>query len=1003
MTPIQCVDVVGAVPNAALDAITQAAALACGTPIALIRLLDQDRQLLQASVGPQDLTEALGEIAFCAYTILGDGILEIENATQDKRFASDPLVRSAPCIRAYAGVPLIFSDGSKIGTLCVIDRLPRRLDECQRQILTRLALAAAQLLEQRYVSRMRDDTEHRLRESEEFLERTGRLAGVGGWALDLVTGTLTWTSETYRIHGLDLFYKPSLESAIEFYAPEARPVIEAAIAVSKQTGEGWDLELPLIRADGRCIWVRAVGTVTRRDGQPVRLVGAFQDITESVERSRALRDAQDRVTLATNGAQIGIWDWNLETGVKIWSPLMFQLYGVTSGELPATVEAWRARLHEDDRDRAAQALLDAIAGKQPYNIEFRVVWDDGSHHYLRGAAAVTFDDAGLPIRMVGASWDVTESRVLSEALANSNELLRVTLQSIGDGIITTDAAGRLSWMNPVAEQLTGWQSDAAVSQPLLSIFNILNGDTREPAQNPVDLCLAESRIAGLANHTILVSRQGVEYGIEDSAAPIRSKTGETLGAVLVFRDVTAQRRIASEMTYRATHDTMTGLLNRAEFEVRLRYLLDKSRADQKQSVLLFLDLDQFKLVNDTCGHAAGDLLIKEVARLLSELTRGSDAVARLGGDEFAILLDHCSVEHAVPVAQKICDRMEHFRFAHGGQRFRIGASIGLVPVDDRWSDITGIMRAADASCYAAKESGRNRVHIWSDTDLVIHARHHETQWATRLEQALDDDRFVLFVQRIYNLQPDLSVPNQGIHAEVLLRMVSHDDKLIRPASFLPAAERFHMISRIDRWVLDHVIHWMGAVPAIETIEMLAVNISGQSVSDAAFQNWVINRLVDAGPQIRSRLCLEITETAVVASLTDAAWFIEQVRRTGVRTALDDFGAGASSFGYLKSLQLDYLKIDGQFVRNVLHDPLNEAAVRSFVDVAGVVGLRTIAEFVDSNAVMTKVQEMGVNYAQGYLMHKPAPIDELLMPEDAHWKKIRETQSVSLGIGMQSEI
>jgi EAL domain-containing protein (putative c-di-GMP-specific phosphodiesterase class I) len=319
--------------------------------------------------------------------------------------------------------------------------------------------------------------------------------------------------------------------------------------------------------------------------------------------------------------------------------------------------------------------------------------------------------------------------------------------------------------------------------------------------------------------------------------------------------------------------------------------------------------------------------------------------------------------------------MEDFRFTHGGQRFRLGTSIGLVPVDGRWQDISGIMQAADACCYAAKEEGRNRVHVWSDRDQAVTARHGEAQWAGKLAQALDDDLFVLFAQKIHRLH---AAPHdaQGVHAEVLLRMVGTDGKLYAPGAFLPAAERFHMISRIDRWVLDRAIGWMNALPDPCVIDMLAVNISGQSIGDAAFQIWVINRLADAGPRICHRLCLEITETAVVTSLTDAARFIEQVRRAGVRVALDDFGAGASSFGYLKSLQVDYLKIDGQFVSNLISDALDEAAVRSFVDVAGVIGLRTIAEFVDSEPLIAKLKTMGVNYAQGYLMHRPVPIDEL---------------------------
>jgi diguanylate cyclase (GGDEF)-like protein len=388
---------------------------------------------------------------------------------------------------------------------------------------------------------------------------------------------------------------------------------------------------------------------------------------------------------------------------------------------------------------------------------------------------------------------------------------------------------------------------------------------------------------------------------------------------------------------------------------------------------LFIDLDQFKIVNDTSGHTAGDELLQQVARLLADAVRLSDTVARLGGDEFAIILDRCTSEQGMIVAQKICDRMEEFRFAHGEQRFRVGASIGLVPVDERWPSISAIIQAADSSCYAAKEAGRNRVHEWYDTDRAMRARHGETQWATRLAQALDEDGFVLFAQRIQQLH---GAP-RGIHAEILIRMIEPNGGLVPPGAFLPAAERFHLASRIDRWVLRKTIAWMNEAESLDPIATICVNLSGQSVGDRAFHRWAIAMLSEAGDRICSRLCLEITETAAITNLADAALFIEKVRGIGVRVALDDFGAGASSFGYLKTMPVDFLKIDGQFVRDLVTDTLDEAAVRCFADVAAVVGMKTVAEFVDNQAVLDKLRRMGIDYGQGYLIHKPSPVAELL--------------------------
>jgi len=439
------------------------------------------------------------------------------------------------------------------------------------------------------------------------------------------------------------------------------------------------------------------------------------------------------------------------------------------------------------------------------------------------------------------------------------------------------------------------------------------------------------------------------------------------------RAIQQLRETSGEMHYHATHDALTGLVNRSEFEVRLRRVLQKVGEDRSEHALLYLDIDQFKLVNDSCGHAIGDQLLQEVGKLFSATIRARDTLARLGGDEFAIILEHCPVEQAQRIAQQICDAMSNFRFSHDDRSFRVGASIGLVPVDDRWTTTAAIMQAADASCYAAKEAGRNRVHLWLDTDTAIRVRAGEMQWAMRIEHALDQNQFVLHAQRI----EDLGSKAQGIRAEALLRMLQDDGDLVPPGAFLPAAERFHLASRIDRWVLQHALAWLQGLPDVRAIRTLSINLSGQSIGDRAFHRHAIEAFREAGPRICAQVCVEITETAAVTNMADAAVFIRQIRALGVQVALDDFGAGASSFGYLKTLPVDYLKIDGQFVRDVVDDPMDEAAVRCFAEVARIVGVKTVAEFVDRPEVLAKLRIMGIDYAQGFLLHRPAPLNDLL--------------------------
>lgn len=562
---------------------------------------------------------------------------------------------------------------------------------------------------------------------------------------------------------------------------------------------------------------------------------------------------------------------------------------------------------------------------------------------------------------------------LGAELAEQHELLQVTMKSIGDGVITTDAAGRISWLNPVAERLTGWLAGDAAGLPVGEVFRVIHQETRAPAECPVTSSLLKGTPVELAENTLLVSREGAEVGIEDSAAPIRDSSGEMLGVVLVFRDVTAQRQISQEMAYQATHDALTGLFNRAKFVIRLRRLLQQTHDGVSSGhALLYIDLDQFKVVNDSCGHAAGDKLLQQVAKLLSSVVRAHDTVARLGGDEFALILEHCNLADAQAVGRKLCDQMESFRFVHGDRRFRIGASVGLVPIDRRWATTEAVVQAADLSCYAAKNAGRNRVHTWVEADPATKAQQEEMSWTTRIEQALDDERFVLYGQRIASL----TSADPRMHVEVLLRMLDTDGSIIVPAAFLPAAERYSLACRIDKWVVLRTIAWMSAVPDLEALGRLNINLSGQSVSDTEFQAWAVAVLDASGTEVCSRLTLEITETAAMANPAGAKTFIDEIRRLGVRVALDDFGAGASSFGYLKTLHVDVVKIDGQFVREMVNSKLSEAAVRCFIEVAKIVGAETVAEHVDNALVVQRLRAMGVDYLQGYFVHRPEPLETL---------------------------
>jgi diguanylate cyclase (GGDEF)-like protein/PAS domain S-box-containing protein len=587
-----------------------------------------------------------------------------------------------------------------------------------------------------------------------------------------------------------------------------------------------------------------------------------------------------------------------------------------------------------------------------------------------------------------------EQRRAEDALYLEKVRAQVTLESIGDGVITTDAGGRIVYMNSVAEQFTGWDRDEARGRALAEVFRLWNEAADAPEQYPIADCLSDGRSLRNDGHHLLLGRDDARLEIQDSAAPIRDRDGSIIGAVVVFHDVSQLQGMARRMAFLASHDPLTGLLNRREFEERLKEVLESARTQDLEHALLYLDLDQFKIVNDTCGHIAGDELLKQLAHHLAREIRASDVLARLGGDEFGIILERCSVDKARRIADGLREFVRNFRFAWQNRSFEIGVSIGLVPIGGDAGGLTDVLAAADSACYVAKDEGRNRIHVYQPDDSALALRQGEMQWVHRLRHGLKTNDFELYCQSIV---PIAATGEPRRFYEVLLRM--REAELILPAAFIPAAERYHLMPAIDRWVVESTFALLqrcsanahgGRLP----VDDVAINLSGQSLGDERFLEYVVECFVRhrVAPTM---ICFEITETAAIANLSRAREFIVHLKRMGCRFALDDFGSGLSSFGYLKSLSVDYLKIAGDFVRDVVEDPVDHAMVEAINQIGHVMEITTIAESVESQAILQKLRDSGVDYGQGFGIEMPRPFHEVLMLPEKEWRRLRAQANVLL--------
>ena len=627
----------------------------------------------------------------------------------------------------------------------------------------------------------------------------------------------------------------------------------------------------------------------------------------------------------------------------------------------ADILRWKAHIFaiNDGVTPAAKAFSDALG--------------EGSRLILRLLLITNLATAlGLIVLALLRTHKLLKQRhAFAAALQLEKDRAQITLQSIGDGVITTDVDGAIAYMNPAAEALTHWKAEQANGLPLAALFNLLDENAQAEGFTLIEHILS-GQLSGGSEHSKLIQRlDGSTVSVTLVGAPIRSNAGKVSGTVLVLHDMTREHQYIANLSWQATHDALTGLANRREFEQRLDVaLIGLARQPNRHSVM-YLDLDQFKLVNDTSGHAAGDELLRHICALLQQGLREGDTLARLGGDEFGILLEDCAPQRAEDIAETLRQTVQSLHFVWKGRPFVTTVSIGLVHISHVPTTLEAALRAADMACYMAKEKGRNRVQVYHADDSEVSVRFGEMAWIQRLHLALEENRFCLYAQEISDISHG---GGQAGHIEILLRLRDESGRMIQPDSFIPAAERYGLMTTLDRWVVQNVFKIIAQCAEDKSysgpLVVCAINLSGSSIGDDAFLEFLKQQFRTHGIA-PSSICFEITETSAIANLGSAIRFISELKSLGCQFSLDDFCAGMSSFAYLKHLPVDFLKIDGSFVKDMLDNPINRAMVEVINHIGHVMGKRTIAEFVETPEIEEALREIGVDFAQGFLIERPA--------------------------------
>lgn len=687
---------------------------------------------------------------------------------------------------------------------------------------------------------------------------------------------------------------------------------------------------------------------------------------------KALRWSERRFRGLFENVLDGVYISNPAGRLVAANPALVRMLGFNSESQIQARSSKTFYVNPDDQTRFLEALHKDFVVK---NFEVRLRRLDGSQIVVLENARAVRDAAGVIVAHEGTMTDITERKRTETLVFEEKERAQVTLNSIGDGVITTDANGCVDYLNPVAADLIGWEPRAAKGRGVDQVLTAVDSRSRELLDNPVLRCLGEGRVITLPEASALVDRDGKSIEIQDSTAPIRDRMGNVIGAVMVFHELNKASRLSRQLSYQAAHDSLTGLINRREFENQVSGALAEIADDSRKSnALLVIDIDQFKVINDSLGHTGGDEYLRQLADQIQGEIRITDNLGRIGGDQFGVLLRNCSEERAVQVAESVRRAICQFTFSWQDRTISARASVGMVVIDTSFTDTGNVLSAADVACFAAKDAGRDRIHVFQSGDTT--AIQQEMAWADRLTDAVENGRMTLFYQPISAIG-ELAGRTTTPHYELLLRMRDEVGELVAPGHFIPAAERFNLMPMIDRWVFDTVIdQYVDRIGSDgEANYSLAINLSGNSLSDERFLNYIAER-VKAAELPERALCIEITETSAIASIQEVADFMHRLRDLGCIFSLDDFGSGLSSFTYIKTLPIDFIKIDGAFISNVTHDLMDQSLVSAISQIGRSLGVYTVAERVESPDVLETLVSIGIEYAQGYLIAEPRPVEEL---------------------------